>query len=48
MRVIVAIKISRALPVLSPVYDDGRAEADVRRNWVTRFRKLQPNQRFEE
>jgi predicted pyridoxine 5'-phosphate oxidase superfamily flavin-nucleotide-binding protein len=48
MRVIVAIKIGRALPVWSPVHDDGRAEADVRRNWVTRFRKVQPNQRFEE
>jgi predicted pyridoxine 5'-phosphate oxidase superfamily flavin-nucleotide-binding protein len=48
IRAIVAIKITRALPLSSPVYDDGRAEADVRRNWVTRFRKLQPNERYEE
>jgi uncharacterized protein len=48
IRLIVAIKVDRALPVLSPIYDDGRAEADVRRDWVTRFRKLQPNQRYEE
>jgi hypothetical protein len=48
MRSIVTIKVTRALPLSSPVYDDGRAEADVRRNWVTRFRKLQPNQRYEE
>jgi uncharacterized protein len=48
MRAIVTIKIARALPLASPVYDDGRAEADVRRGWVTRFRKLQPNERYEE
>ena len=48
MRAIVAIKVARALPLSSPVYDDGRAEADVRRGWVTRFRKLQPNERYEE
>ena len=48
MRAIVAIKVTRALPVTSPVYDDGRAEPDVRRNWVTRFRKLQPGERYEE
>jgi predicted pyridoxine 5'-phosphate oxidase superfamily flavin-nucleotide-binding protein len=48
MRLIVTIKVTHALPVFSPVYDDGRAEADVRRGWVTRFRKLQPNERFEE
>lgn len=48
MRVIVTIKVTRVLPLSSPVYDDGRAEADVRRNWVTRFRKLQPNERYEE
>jgi uncharacterized protein len=48
MRTIVAIKVTRALPLSSPVYDDGRAEADVRRSWVTRFRKLQPGERYEE
>jgi hypothetical protein len=48
MRAIVTIKITRALPLTSPVYDDGRAEPDVRRGWVTRFRKLQPGERYEE
>jgi len=48
MRSIVTISVTRAMPVTSPVYDDGRAEVDVRRNWVTRFRKLQPNERYEE
>ena len=47
-RAIVAITVTRALPLTSPVYDDGTAEADVRRGWTTRFRKLQPSQRFEE
>jgi len=42
----VAITVTRALPLTSPVYDDGAAEGDVRRGWTTRFRKLQPNQRF--
>lgn len=48
IRSIVTIKVTRALPVVSPVYDDGRAEGVVRRNWVTRFRKLQPNEKYEE
>jgi predicted pyridoxine 5'-phosphate oxidase superfamily flavin-nucleotide-binding protein len=49
LRAIVAITVTRALPLTSPVYDDGAAqEADVRRGWTTRFRKLQPNQRFVE
>ena len=48
LRAIVSITVTRALPLTSPVYDDGAAEADVRRGWTTRFRKLQPNQRFVE
>jgi uncharacterized protein len=48
IKIVVAIKVARALPLASPVYDDGRAETDVRRSWVTRFRKLQPNERYEE
>jgi predicted pyridoxine 5'-phosphate oxidase superfamily flavin-nucleotide-binding protein len=48
IRMIVTIKVSRALPLVSPIYDGGQAEADVRRSYVTRFRTLQPNQRFEE
>jgi predicted pyridoxine 5'-phosphate oxidase superfamily flavin-nucleotide-binding protein len=48
MRAIVAITVTKALPLTSPVYDDGKAEPDVRRAWTTRFRKLQPNERFME
>jgi uncharacterized protein len=46
LRAIVAITVTRALPIVSPVYDDGAEESDVRRGWTTRFRKLQPNQQF--
>ncbi len=46
LRAIVAVTVTRALPLTSPVYDDGAAEPDVRRGWTARFRKLQPNQRF--
>ena len=46
LRAIVAITVINALPLTSPVYDDGAEEADVRRGWTTRFRKIQPNQQF--
>jgi len=48
LRAIVAITVTKALPLVSPAYDDGTEEADVRRGWTTRFRKLQPGQRFVE
>ena len=48
LRAIVAITVTKALPLVSPVYDDGAEEADIRRGWTTRFRKLQPGQRFSE
>jgi len=48
LRAIVAITVTKALPLTSPVYDDGAAEPDVRRGWTTHFRKLQPNQQFME
>ena len=48
LRAIVAITVTKALPLVSPAYDDGTAEADVRRSHTTRFRKLQPGQRFVE
>ena len=46
LRAIVVITVTKALPLTSPVYDDGAGEADVRRGWTTRFRNLQPDQRF--
>jgi predicted pyridoxine 5'-phosphate oxidase superfamily flavin-nucleotide-binding protein len=48
IRAIVTITVTRALPLTSPAYDDGRTEVELRRSWTTRFRKLQPNQKFEE
>ena len=41
-------KLARRGPRWFFDYDDGAAEPDVRRGWTARFRKLQPNQRFEE
>lgn len=48
MRAIVAITVTKALPITSPAYDDGTTEPELRRAWTGRFRKLQPNERFEE
>ena len=48
MRAIVVISITKARPIISPAYDDGTTEPEIRRAWTSRFRKLQPNQRFEE
>jgi predicted pyridoxine 5'-phosphate oxidase superfamily flavin-nucleotide-binding protein len=48
MRAIVRISVTKALPLTSPAYDDGATEAELRRSWTARFRKLQPNERFEE
>jgi uncharacterized protein len=48
IRAIVIISVDRALPLTSPVYDDGKSEAEIRRGWTARFRRLQPNERFEE
>jgi uncharacterized protein len=48
IRAVVTIAVTRALPLTSPAYDDGKTEADLRRAWTARFRKLQPGQCFEE
>jgi predicted pyridoxine 5'-phosphate oxidase superfamily flavin-nucleotide-binding protein len=48
IRAIVAITVKKALPLTSPAYDDGKTELELRRLWTSRFRKLQPNERFEE
>jgi hypothetical protein len=44
----VTITVTTALPLTSPADDDGKTEPELRRAWTTRFRKLQPNERFEE
>jgi len=48
VRAIVKITVTRALPLTSPAYDDGKTEPELRRAWTTRFRRLQPGERFEE
>jgi predicted pyridoxine 5'-phosphate oxidase superfamily flavin-nucleotide-binding protein len=48
MRAVVAIAVAKALPIISPAYDRGASEAELRRQWTARFRRLQPNERFEE
>ena len=48
MRAIVTIRVTKAQPLTSPAYDDGTTEPQLRRMWTARFRKLQPNERFEE
>jgi predicted pyridoxine 5'-phosphate oxidase superfamily flavin-nucleotide-binding protein len=48
VRAIVAITVTKALPLTSPAYDDGTTDTELRRAWTARFRKLQPNERFEE
>jgi predicted pyridoxine 5'-phosphate oxidase superfamily flavin-nucleotide-binding protein len=48
MRAIVTITVTKALPLTSPAYDDGKSEPELRRLWTARFRELQPNERFEE
>lgn len=49
VRAIVVITVTKALPLVSPAYDDGTAtEGTIRKSWTTRFRKLQPGEKFEE
>ena len=48
IRAIVTIAVTKALPLTSPAYDEGKTEAELRRAWTTRFRVLQPFERFEE
>jgi len=48
IRAIVTIAVSKALPLTSPAYDEGKTEEELRGAWTTRFRLLQPRERFEE
>ena len=48
IRAIVKIAVTKALPLTSPAYDDGKTEAELRRAWTARLRMLQPSERFEE
>jgi predicted pyridoxine 5'-phosphate oxidase superfamily flavin-nucleotide-binding protein len=49
IKAIVVIKLTKALPLVSPAYDDGVAtENSLRRTYTTRFRRMQPGEKFEE
>ena len=45
---IVTIRVERASPLVSPAYDRGQTEAELRRAWTKRFREQQPGRRFVE
>ncbi len=38
IQVAVLVKVERALPVISPVYDSGKPEEEVRKHWEKHFR----------
>jgi predicted pyridoxine 5'-phosphate oxidase superfamily flavin-nucleotide-binding protein len=40
MRAVVVISVDRALPLTSPVYDDGMTEEELRQSWWARFQTL--------
>jgi hypothetical protein len=42
----VRIKVEHAAPLVSPAYDRGETEADLRRAWTERFRSQQPGGSF--
>ncbi len=49
VKAVVVISVAKVLPLVSPAYDDGTAtETGIRKSWTTRFRKLQPGEKFEE
>lgn len=45
-RLIVVIKIARALPLITPTYDRGATEPEIRRTWTRHFRSIQPSGRY--
>jgi len=46
---IVTITVTKAQALTSPAYDDAKTtQAELRRMWTARFRRLQPSERFEE
>jgi predicted pyridoxine 5'-phosphate oxidase superfamily flavin-nucleotide-binding protein len=45
---IVTIRAEQASLLISPAYDRGQTEPELRRAWTKRFRELQPGKRFSE
>jgi hypothetical protein len=49
VRAMVVINVTKALPLISPAYDDGTATEDsIRRTFTARFRKYQPGEKYQE
>jgi predicted pyridoxine 5'-phosphate oxidase superfamily flavin-nucleotide-binding protein len=48
IRAIVTIRVERASMLISPAYDRGQTEDELRRAWTKRFRLQQPGGRFDE
>ncbi len=48
IRTVVVVTVEKAAPLISPAYDAGRTEDELRRAFTQRFRKLQPGGKFEE
>lgn len=49
VRAMVVVSLTKALPLISPAYDDGTATEDtIRRSFTARFRKQQPGEKFHE
>lgn len=48
INVMVVIKVTRALPLVTPTYDIGGTEDALRRTWTRHFRTLQPGETFQE
>ena len=44
MNMIVMITVERALPLISPAYDIGTTEDELRRTWMEKFRRMQPEE----
>lgn len=44
MNQIVMVEVERALPLMSPAYDIGATEAELRRTWMESFQAMQPKE----
>ncbi len=47
VRAVVRIDIEEAEPLISPAYDRGISEAELRRDWTRKFQAMQPDGRFD-
>ena len=47
-KLIVVIKVAKALPLITPTYDTGATEPEIRGTWTKHFRSIQPGGRYVE